>query len=128
MSNQSRVFITQQPRPNRQGWAPNLTPASQYGPLHYVFQGSDRPSSDPDGAIFQAAEVLSDFDPLRDYLLWPNSGDPAAIMAVMIVLARRNISQLRALNWERRLEKGKRNIKEGFYTPILFRIPAFSLD
>jgi hypothetical protein len=121
----SRVFVTQQPRPNKQGWTPNLTPATKYGAIHYVFAGGDRPYSDPDGAIFQATEALADFDPRKDYLLWPNTGDPAAMIAVMSVLARKGISSIKFLNWERKLSRqGERNIRQGFYTPILFNLPT----
>lgn len=130
MSNQSssRVFVTHQTRPNKQGWTPNLTSATRYGSLHYVFSGSDRPSADPDGAIFQASEVLADFDQSKDYLLWPNSGDPAAIMAVMIVLGRMNITRIRFLNWERKLVHGRRDPQQGFYSPIIFRLPALTQE
>lgn len=128
MSNQisPRVFITQQPRANKQGWVPNLTPASKYGALHFVFTGSDKPSQDPDGAIFQAGEALADFNPKKDYLLWPNSGDPAAIMAVMIVLARMDITRICFLNWERKLVKGQRDQRQGFYAPVTFTLPSLS--
>ena len=125
MSPHSRVFITQQPRPNKQDWTPNFTPATRYGTLFYIFSASDRPSMDPDGAIFQAAEALEDFNPLCDYLLWPNSGDPGAVVAIMAVLARKQISKLTILNWERRLVRGTRDVRQGFYTPITFRLPEY---
>jgi hypothetical protein len=78
------------------------------------------------GALFQAQAVLEDFDPKKDYLLWPNSGDPAAIIAIMIALSLKGVSRISFLNWERRMVKGIRNRSEGFYTPVIFQIPSYN--
>lgn len=120
----SRVFITQQPRANRKGWTPNLTPAEKFGALHFIFSGSERPSTDPEGAVFTAQAALEDFDPKKDYLLWPNSGDPAAVLTAVAVIARKhNVSSIRFLNWERKYHRGQRSKTEGFYTPISIPLP-----
>lgn len=118
-----RVFITQQPRPNARGWTPNFNPATQYGSLHFVFSGSDHPYCNPDQAIEDAAHVLSDFDPDNDYVLYPNTGDPAAIYTVLIVLARMPIDKIRFLYWERKMVDGVRSSTDGFYSPITFKLP-----
>lgn len=117
----SRVFITQQPVPNRNNWTPNLEPAIKYGAIHYVFAGGDRPYTDPDGAIEHATKELKDFDPDKDYILWPSTGDPAATWAVMLAIAR-IVSKVRVLYWERSLVNGVRSTTDGFYTPITFNL------
>ena len=119
-----RVFITQQPRPNRVNWMPNLSPASGYGQFVFVFGSDDVPWTDPDGAFDKANAVLKDFNPDEDYILWPNSGDPAACWVCLLLLARFPIDKLRMLYWERKLENGERHKGEGFYTPITFRLPV----
>jgi hypothetical protein len=123
---QSRVFVTQQPKPNGKGWTPNLSPASNYGTIHFIYSGGDRPSSDPTAAMFIASEALEDFDANKDYILWPNGVDPFSIWAVLLVLAKKGVSQVRGLNWERRLHNGKRDPHNGFYTPVVFQLSQFN--
>ena len=118
----NRVFVTQQPKPNSNGWTPNLQPATQFGAIHYVFNGSDRPYCDPDHALEVAAEVLRDFNPDKDYVLWPNTGDPAAVWAVLLALARMPINKIKFLYWERKLVDGVRTKSDGFYTPVTFNL------
>jgi hypothetical protein len=119
LAHKSRVFVVQQPRPNNQGWTPNLGPATQYGAIHFVFSGSDRPQDDTRQAMIQAAERLQDFDPTKDFVVWPYTGDPAGAWAVMLVLGNMDIDYIRVLCWQRKLENGERN-GDGFYTPLLF--------
>jgi hypothetical protein len=118
----SRVFVTQQPKPNGRNWTPNLTPAAQYGGIHYVFSANAKPFCDADMALKIAERVLTDFNPARDFVLWPNTGDPIAAWAVMIALARKGLDKIRILNWERKLVNGSRSSSEGFYTPITFTL------
>lgn len=113
-----RVFITQQPRPNRQNWMPNLSPAMPYGHFIYVFKGDDKPWCNPESSVEHAQEILRDFDPDDDYILYPNSGDPAAMWIVLLVLARFPIDKVRILYWERKLDNGERSRTDGFYTPV----------
>lgn len=120
----SRVFVTQQPRPNRHNWVPNLESATQYGRLEYVFSGSESAYCDPDGAFSKALQRLQTFRPDLDYILWPSSGDPATTWAVMLALSRlAQVSHIRILYWERSLVDGHRSQVEGFYTPITFQLP-----
>lgn len=119
---QSRVFVTQQPKPNGRGWTPNLTPAAKFGALHYVFQSADRPGTDTEWAMDTADDKLDDFNPLKDYVVWPQTGDPAAAWAVMLTLANRGLTQVQVLNWEREFSNGQRHPVEGFYTVITFRL------
>jgi hypothetical protein len=116
-----RVFITQQPAPARSGWMPNLTPAERYGALEYVFSAEYQPYLYPQKALRQAEEALRDFDPERDYVLWPNTGCPMAAWAVMLTLGRKGLRQIKALKFDRGLVNGERDNRNGFYTPITFR-------
>lgn len=125
MAQPSRVFVTQQPKPNKANWTPNLSPATNYGAIHFIFSGGDRPASDPVAAMFIASEALEDFNPDRDYVLWPNGVDPFSIWAVLLVLAKKGHNKIRGLNWERRLLNGKRDSNNGFYTPVVFELAPF---
>lgn len=116
-----RVFVTQQPVPNNKNWTPNLEPALKYGAIHFVFGGGEKPHTDPDGALEQAAHELRDFDPDEDYILWPSSGDPAATWAVMMSISRL-VNKVRVLYWERSMRDGIRSPTEGFYTPLTFKL------
>ena len=119
-----RVFVTQQPRPNRANWTPNLSPALPYGHFIYVFAGEDKPWCNPEWAMEHAQTVLHDFNPDEDYILWPNSGDPAACWIIIAALARFPINHIRFLYWERKLENGERVKTEGFYTPVTIPLSA----
>ena len=118
----ARVFVTQQPRRNSQGWQPNLSPAAQFGAIHYVFEAGEQPFSNTGWAMVHAAKVLRDFNPEEDYVLWPNTGDPAAAWAVMIVLALRGLSKIKTLYWERKLVGNRRDTRSGFYSPVVYHL------
>ena len=113
-----RVFVTQQPKPNGNGWVPNLSPATEYGTLHYIFGAEDKPFLSPLAAEQKVAQALSDFDEQKDYVLWPNTGDPVGLMIVMLMLARMGFAQVKVLYWERKMTNGRRDKTNGFYTPI----------
>lgn len=113
-----RVFITQQPRPNGQGWMPNLSPAAQYGRFVFVFGEADRPWCNPEASVEKAQAALQDFDPDEDYILYPNSGDPAGMWIMLTVLARFPLDKIKVLYWERKLANGERSKTDGFYTPV----------
>ena len=120
---QPTVFVTMQPKPNRTGWQPNLTPATAHGRIVFVFSGDDKPWCNPDWAMEHAQQVLKDFNPDEDSILWPNSGDPFATYVVTAVLSRFPIDKIRVLYWERNLVDGVRDRQNGFYTPITLRLP-----
>lgn len=119
----SRVFITQQPRPNKLGWTPNLSRAAGYGNFVYIFEAEDKPWANPNASVDKAIAVLSEFNPDTDYLLYPNSGDPLGAMIVFMVISRFSFSQVKMLYWERKLENGVRSPSDGFYSPITINLP-----
>jgi hypothetical protein len=121
---QPRVYVTQQPVPDTRGWQPNLTPASEFGSIHYVFFGDAVPTVAPNQSLEIARFQLRDFNCDLDYVLWPHTGDPAAMWATMIVLCRKlNVRKIAFLVWQRKLRNGHRDRQEGFYTPIVFTMP-----
>jgi hypothetical protein len=101
---------------------PNLTPASKFGAMEYVFDAEDKPFLNTARALRTAEKALVDFDPERDFVLWPNTGDPAAAWAVMLVLGRKGIRKVKTLYFERNLVDGERDNRKGFYTPIVFNL------
>lgn len=127
MASQSnpRVFITQSPRPNRQGWTPNLQPAEKFGTLLTVFAVDEAPSFGPDSAIFKAGEALVDFDSTRDFILSPNAGDPTSLLSCVLVLARQQRHKmLRVLVWDKS-RNHHRNPNHGQYRVVNFTIPSY---
>jgi hypothetical protein len=122
---QRRVFVIQQPVPTTRGWVPNLEPATDFGAIHFIFQGDERPTTAPDVSFIRAWERLKDFDQNVDCILWPNSGDPAAVFATLLLLGRRlDIRKVTFLMWQRGFENGIRYKNDGFYTPITFKLPG----
>lgn len=119
-----RVFITQKPKANREGWTPDLSPASHYGAIHFIFDTSERASNDPSTAMRIATLRLFSFDSERDYIVWPATGDPACLYATMMVLLSvLRVPKIQFLYWERRIIEGERSKTEGFYTPLTFHVP-----
>jgi len=99
--------------------------ATPFGHFVYVFSSDSAPWTNPDEAVEIATAALSTFDPDEDFLLYPNSGDPAAMWIILLVLARFSIKKLRILYWERKLVNGDRSRKDGFYSPITIKLPLF---
>ena len=118
MSQNSTIYVTQRPVPNRVGWVPNLSQADRYGKLVYVFEGGKQVFSRTDQGLKHAKEMLEDFNPDHDYILWPNSGDPAALWCCQHALAGMGVPYIKYLYWERGFKDGKRSNSEGFYSPI----------
>lgn len=116
----STVFVIQQPRPKTgEKWVPNLQPATQFGKLEFIFEASDRIYADPTEGRKKAAARLADFDSDRDYLLWTNFGDPAALWLVIMLLTLGGHKRLRFLYWSRgRATTGGMSTENGFYFPV----------
>ena len=94
------VFVIQQPVPNRHNWVPDLTPATEFGILKFIFNGGDNVYALPGPMMKKAQSILKDFDPEYDYLLWPNSGDPAALWTVCFSLVLMDFKKVRMLYCE----------------------------
>ncbi len=120
MTDNSTVYVTQRPIPNKKTqWVPNLAPASKYGKLIYVFESDHQVFSTTSKSLDRAKDILEDFNPDRDYLLWPNSGDPAALWVCIHALAGSGLPWINYLYWERGFnEQGQRASSKGFYSPI----------
>lgn len=113
------VYVIQQPRPNQVGWMPDLSSATDYGKLEFVFDAHERVYALPGPSRFKATKVLKGFNPEEDYILWPNVGDPAAFAIVMDVIASMDVDLYKMLYWDRkRNQEGKREKNMGFYVPV----------
>lgn len=118
-----RVFVIQQPKPNRNNWVPNLEPATQFGAIHYLFNGQERPADDPDAALDDVIAMLEreEYQPDVDYILWPNTGDPIGVYATLLAIGQ-NYPCCQVLNWDRKLVNGESSKTEGFYTAVRFNL------
>lgn len=124
-TNKSRVFITQRPKPKANGFMPDLTPATEFGEIVYVFDSNDYVFASPEISMERAKQVLDDFDPDNDHLLYPMTGDPAAVYIIAMIMgywfSDKNISWLR---WDRNVDSNGKRVKSGAYVPI--NIPLFN--
>lgn len=117
------VFVVQQPRPFKDrntgvSKLPDLTPALQYGALHFVLGPNDNPSLAPGQALIKARKALEWFSD-DDFLLFAN-GDPAALLICSIVAARANHGRVKFLYWERASQRVSQGLS-GFYMPCEVR-------
>lgn len=108
-----KVIVTQQSLmrdPNTGAWKPkfDLTPASQYGKLEYVF-GAGQIAVMPEALVDAIDERLQElkYDPGKDFLL--STGD--IVVAVAVALRMAKFGPVRMLRWERRI--GGYNVVEG---------------
>lgn len=108
-----KVFVSQIPVTRKKdGFRPDLSSCEAFGQLLYVFDADDKPWADPVCAAEKARLRLAaeNYDPQRDYLVFPFNTDPAGHWIIMAVVAQKT-DQIHALSWERR----------GGYAPILIR-------
>ena len=117
------VYVVQQPTPNKNGWQPDLSSAAEFGTIKFVFDSSDKVYALPGPSLFKARKVLKDFNYEKDYVLWPNLGDPMAMAAFMLAMRDIDMDKVTFLQWSRkRGEDGERIPGSGFYVPITFRL------
>lgn len=111
------VYVSQQPVPNKRQWAPNLQPAMEYGKLKFVFEGNQSPYQHPAQSLSSAVQVLRSFDSEQDYLLWPNTGDPASMWCCVMALVVLQVPKITYLYWQQPY-KGR----DGYYAPVEFSL------
>lgn len=117
------VYVPQQPKPNKHGWHPDLSSAADYGKIEFVFSADERPASDLWRCLTDASIVLADFDPDKDYLCWPYSGDPVSLYISIMVLVYAGCEKIQFLNWNRKRDAQGNNIKgAGYYAPIAIEL------
>ena len=111
------VYVCQRPMPNRRGWVPNLEPAITYGPLEFVFDGGANPYRTPNIGLDLALRKLTRFNPERDFLLWPNAGDPAASWCCILALTQLGVKSMSFLYW-----MAPSQSRSGYYSPVRFQL------
>lgn len=127
------VYVTQEPSPkvrkDRNGnetiWVPDLSSASDYGEIRYVFSSGEQVHMDSANCLRRANAVLRDFDPEEDFILYANSGDPASKDMCIAILAR-YYDKIPQLYWNRKIIDGKRDRSQGFYQPFIMDLTEFN--
>ena len=76
-----KVFVIQEPIPNKHAWVPDLSLLSGYGSIHYLLDKIDKPWKDPEAAREKVKHRLEIEEPIwaQDYLCWPNAGDIVSV-------------------------------------------------
>lgn len=110
--------------PNRRtGWMPDLSSASEYGNIKYIFSGGEKVYALPGPSLFKASQELKGFNPKEDFVLWPGVGDPAALFTTIIAIMRFNPEKITFLYWDRKRDpEGNRSKSQGFYVPCTITI------
>jgi len=117
------VYVVQQPRPNKKGWTPDLSSASEYGNLFYIFEPNEKVFALPGPSLFKARKILRErFNENEDYILWPSAGDPMAFACLMLALGELNLHEVNFLVWDRKRRGGVRVENAGFYVPTKFKL------
>lgn len=121
----SKVFVTQRPVPNHRDWVPNLAPATVFGEIKYVFEPEDFICTNPKDAMEKAKTRLADFNPETDYILYPSTGDPAAVYVICLCIGHWFTDhEIQFLYWDReKTEGGERSHTKGNYR--VTKIPLY---
>jgi hypothetical protein len=117
----SRVFVINQPheRPNLPAY--DVSPASQYGEIIFLFRADQpAPSADPGWATRHAYRVLRNFS-ADDFLVWAG-GDPLGAVIAASVAADVTDGKLKYLKWERARNRTGERTGGGYYVPLVLDI------
>lgn len=110
------VYITQEPKQLKTGWVPDLSDASKYGPIKYIFKSHDSVFQNISASIELAKKILVDFDHEKDFILTTPMCDPASSWITIMVIMSLHAPSITFLMWDRiRDENNKRN--SGYYIP-----------
>lgn len=114
------VYVIQQPAPNKTGWMPDFSSAAEYGAIQYLFNADERVYALGGPSLFKVRKFLRDtFKPEKDYILWPNIGDPMACIIAMLAIGEMGYDSIKCLYWNRKRDaQGNRDSQAGFYFPI----------
>ena len=106
----------------------DLSSAQRYGRIEYVLPASPSASLTPGPSFMKAARKLRDFDPDKDYLVFPG-GDPMALLVCGLALAELGITEVQILRWDRERAPGGGRTGAGYYvpTPVPLRLGARKL-
>lgn len=108
----SKVYVLQATRHQA-----DVSPAAVYGEIMFVLSAGDRTCSNPELSMERLRRALSEFDPLKDFIVWAG-GDPLSAIVTGMVLIDLGIRKFRYLRFEK-----NRNTKPGvpvtgFYSPV----------
>ena len=116
------VFIACKPKPGPQGNTYDVSPATEYGEVKFIFDAYENPSSNPRASIEKIRMALNSFDAQKDYVTTAG-GDPYAAILVGFVLCEMNLP-LKYLRFERLRSRAAEGtdphqvIKSGYYLPV----------
>lgn len=120
------VWIIQKPRPNKRDWTPDFSSAEKFGRIEFVFDEHEKVFAMPNPAKEKARRVFREkFNYETDYILWPNLGDPQAMIAAMIGLFQEHLGHIEfinALQWDRKRDEYGQRGRDGFYVPIKYNL------
>lgn len=102
------VYVIQETRSRN---AYDISPAFEFGQPRIIFKNGYQPGQNPIPAKQHAHNMLRDFNPATDYILWCG-GDPYGLALVSAMLVERHISY-NFLRWDR--NPGREG---GYYTVV----------
>ena len=106
------VFVIQEPRSER-----DLSSAADYGPIHFLLDSGDNPSSLPGPCLHKMVKALTDFDPEEDYITCAG-GDPAGMTLLGFALATLPGKWVNYLRWDRVRKLDGSRSGQGVYIPV----------
>lgn len=119
------VFVVQKPKPGPSGNTYDVSPATEYGEIIFIFDAYENPSANPVSSLQKIRTVLeSKFNPDSDYVVWAG-GDPYGLFLVGFVVCESNLP-LRWLRFERLRTRPQVSdptnphqiVKSGYYLPV----------
>lgn len=79
------VFVAQKPKPGPQGNTYDVSPATEYGEVQFIFDAYQNPSANPRVSLEQVRLALTKFNPETDHIVLAG-GDPYAAVLVGFII------------------------------------------
>lgn len=79
------VFVIQKPKPSSSGVTYDISPATEYGEVKFIFDAYENPSTNPEASINKVRKALDAFDPDTDYCI-AAGGDPYGLLLMGFVV------------------------------------------
>jgi hypothetical protein len=112
------VFVVQQPKPGKQGFTYDISPALEFGQPVFVFEATEQPGLTPGPSLHKVRRLMANFSD-KDYILWAG-GDPFGLAVVTSVALEINQGRLNFLRWERERDENNQRNGRGYYMTVSF--------
>lgn len=115
----AKVYVIQSTRKQA-----DVSPARSYGEIFFALTHSDRTSLNPSLVYRKLRQVMTQFKPETDYILW-SGGDPVSFLLLGSILLEFGMKRVRYLRYEKRQGIVGYDSSTGYYVPVEISLGDF---